>query len=137
MPTFPKLLHIRIEGSFCVVIQKQDSYRVRACTAVNLDHLLVVNDQQIPYKPGDSFHFQLKPDGLATCKSWPDIDPAFDWSNKTTGKWVNNGSYYFITMDLPCPQRIQQDGTCKVTFGDNTSGLMPRNHILIYEIKDI
>ena len=130
-------LHIRIEGSFCVVIQKKDSYRVRACTAVNPDHLFVVNRQQIPYKPGDSFHFELTPDGLEPNNSWPVIDPAFDWSNKTTGNWTNKMSNYFITMDLPCPQQIQQDGTCRVTFDDNTSGLMPRNHILTYEIKDI
>ena len=135
--TVPKYLHIRLEGSFCVVIQKNDSYRVRACTMAHKDHLFAINGKPRKYKQGDSFHFELKPDGLVTYKKWPHIDPTFKWSSKTTGNWVNDDSYYFITMDLPCPQQIMQDGTAEVVFGDNSSGLMPRDHILVYEIEDI
>lgn len=132
----PKFLHIRLEGSFCVVIQKNSSYKIRAGTPMDPDHLLAINGQQIPYKSGDSFHFELMPDGLETYNSWPEIDPAFDWSNKTTNNWDNNYSYYFIAMDLPCPKQIMQDCTTRVIFDDFSSGLMPHNHILIYEIKD-
>ena len=134
--TAPKYLRIRLEGSFCVVIQKKNSYKIRACTPVDLDHLFAINGERKDYKPGDLFDFELKPYGLKTYKSWPEIDPAFDWSNKTTNKWDNKKSYYFITMDLPCPQQIIQDRTTRVIFADYTSGLMPRNHILIYEIED-
>jgi hypothetical protein len=130
----PQFLRIRLEGSFCVVIQKKSSYKIRAGTPKDPDHLFAMNGQQI--EPRNSFHFELKPHGLQTYTSWPEIDPAFDWSNKTTNKWDNNNSYYFISMDLPCPKQIMQDCTTRVIFDDFSSGLMPRNHILIYEIKD-
>ena len=136
MVTSPQYLHIRLEGPFSVVIQKNDTYRVRACTIADPDHQFVINGQQIPYKSGDSFHFELLPDGLETYNSWPDIDPAFDWSNKATSNWDNDESYYFITMDLPCPQRIMQDETARVIFDDYTSGLIPLNHVLVYAIED-
>lgn len=132
----PQYLHIRIEGSFCVVIQKNDSYRIRACTMAHKDHLFAINGELIDYKPGKSFHFELKPDGLATYNSLPDIDPAFDWSKTDTSKWNNDDSYYFITMDLPCPAQIIEDRTARVTFGDDSKGLMPGNHILVYKILD-
>ena len=132
----PKFLRIRVEGSFCVVIQKDHSYQIRVCTIANTAHHFAVNGQEIKYKQGASFHFVLSPDGLATYNSWPDIDPAFDWSNKKTGKWNNDDSYYFITMDVPCPQEIMQDGTTRAIFADYSSGLMPLNHILTYEIQN-
>jgi hypothetical protein len=132
----PKYLHVRLEGAFCVVIKKNDGYRVRACTIADSDHLFAINGEPIKDMKGKSFHFQLKPDGLETYTKWPDIDPAFDWSNETTADWDNNDSYYFITMDLPCPKQIRQDCTARVTFEDDSEGLMPQDHILGYEIKD-
>jgi hypothetical protein len=135
--TSPKYLSIRLEGPFSVVIKNQNAYQIRVCTPRDPDHLFAVNGTQIQYKPGDSFHFALKPDGLATYNGWPDIDPAFDWSNKTTSKWIDDGSNYFITMDVPCPQQIRQDGTARVTFDNNQTAVMPLDHILIYGIKDM
>ena len=134
--TPPQYLHIRLEGSFCIVIQKKDGYRIRACTITHPGHLFAINGDLVECGLRDSFHFELKPDGLVTYKDIPDIDPAFDWSSKTTGNWKNEDSYYFITMDLPCPKQIMQDGTARVVFGDDSRGLMPRDHILVYEIKD-
>ncbi len=134
--TAPKYLHVRLEGAFCVVIKKNDGYRVRACTIAHAGHLFAINGELVDYDPGDSFHFELKPDGLVTYKDIPEIDPAFDWSNKTTSNWKDEDRYYFITMDLPCPKQIMQDGTARVMFGDDSRGLMPRDHILVYEVKD-
>lgn len=136
MATPPQYLHIRLEGPFCVVIKKDDSYRIRACTIPDPDHKFVINGKEISYNPGDSFHFQLQPGGLETYEGWPDIDPAFDWSNKATTNWNDDGSNCFITMDLPYPQRIMQDETARVIFDDYTSGLMPLNHVLVYEIEN-
>lgn len=136
MATPPQYLHIRLDGAFSVVIQDNDSYRVRACTIADSDHQFAINGNLVSYNPGDSFHFELKPNGLATYNDPPDIDPAFGWSDKATNNWNNDDSNYFITMDLPCPKQIMQDRTANVIFDDNSTGLMPGTHILVYEIKD-
>src|SRR6266852_978707 len=132
----PKFLHLRLEGPFAIVIQHGKSYRICAFTALDATHHFLINDQEIKYKITDSYHFDLEGKGLKTYSKAPEIDPAFDWSNKPTNTWKYDDRNYFITLDLPCPLQIMQDRTARVKFADDSSGLMPLNHILVYEITD-
>ncbi len=132
----PTILRLRLEGAFGVAIQKGDSYRISAFTGRDPEHRFLINGQEVSYGQNDTFHFNLQSRGLKSYSQAPAVDPAFYWTNKSTPKWKYDPAHSFITLSLPCPEQIQQDCTSRVTFRDNSPGLMPRNHIFLYEITD-
>src|SRR5947208_1665542 len=128
MAMAPNFLHLRLEGPFAVVIQHGKAYRICAFTALDVNHRFFINDQEIKYEITGSYHFDLGGKGLKEYSKAPEVDPAFDWSNKSTNTWKYDDRKYFITLDLPCPLQILQDRTARVKFDDDSSGLSQLNH---------
>ncbi|HET6841148.1 MAG TPA: hypothetical protein VFK06_05595 [Candidatus Angelobacter sp.] len=133
-------LRIILAGGFAVVLQKNNSYRVRAFIPVDPHsmHQFYFQDRKDGRSQEKSYYFELLQDGLEISRRRPHIAKGFRDFDRETDLWCQENN--FVVLDLPAPDRIRfTPPRLNVTFanpqpGGKTTGLMPTNHILEYKV---
>jgi hypothetical protein len=144
-PSGPKLAVI-LQGPFAVVMRKNGERGVFAFVpktdADDLQHeFRFLSPQSTARMTGcGSYRFSLPHHGLETLDREPDISHGFDNVRVTVDEWNPRPDEYFVTLDLPSPERITYvPPLYPALFGsENDSGRLgsvPLNHILEYTVR--
>ena len=133
-----RTLKIFLAGPFAIVLRRSDpTSPISGVTAFvpRHEHHEFYFDRD-PQNTNINYFVELDPVsktylGVAT---YPDIDHGCDDFNCGTD-WDGKADH-FLTIDLPCPERITYSGhAIDATFKNKETGYLPLNHILEYTVE--
>jgi len=141
----PKLAII-LQGPFAVIMRKSGERGVVAFVPKvdpgDLQHeFRFLSPQSTARMTGcGSYRFSLPHHGFETSDREPDISRGFDNVRVTVDEWTPRPDEYFVTLELPSPERITYvPPLYPALFGsENDAGRLgsaPLNHILEYTVR--
>jgi hypothetical protein len=146
IPSGPKLAII-LQGPFAVVLRKNGEHGVVAFVPKpdpgDMQHeFRFLSPLSNALMTGcGSYRFFLPHHGLETLDREPDISHGFDNVRVTVDEWTPRPDDYFVTLELPSPERITYvPPLYPALFESGTSapgrlGSAPLNHILEYTVR--
>jgi hypothetical protein len=130
-------LRVVLNGAFAIVIQKNARNRLRVFSPKDLSNLheFYFNNPREPRPKTQPHNFELLPDGLEVSARPPEVDSSLSAFNVATDLWCQDE--YFITIDLPAPQRISfMPPLNNAVLATGAQIHIPSNLVLEYKITD-
>lgn len=145
-PSGPKLAII-LQGPFAVVTRKNGERGAVAFVPQTNPNDLQHEFRFLKPTPNalmtscGSYRFSLSRHGLETFERESDISHGFDNVRVTVDEWIPRPDDYFVTLDLPSPEKITYvPPPYPALFGSENNpagrlGSVPLNHILEYTVR--
>jgi hypothetical protein len=131
-------LRVVLNGAFAVVIQKNTRNRLRVFSPKDLSnvHEFYFNNPRESRPKNQPYNFELLTDGLEITARPPEVDGGLSAFNVATDLWCQDE--YFITIDLPAPQRISfMPPLTNAVLATGAQIHIPSNLVLEYKITDL
>ncbi|MGZ4853715.1 MAG: hypothetical protein ACXVKH_00730 [Candidatus Angelobacter sp.] len=130
-------LKIILNGPVAIVVKKNDPSRIIAFTPRDPQniHEFYFNDLEHSQDKQKNYHINLMSDGLKAASTSPSIDPYLVDFTTETDLWKREE--YFVTIDLPVPNKITfAPPLHPVHFENGTAGYMATNFVLEYKVAE-